>query len=86
MPQQLTSIAAQPSLFTKQNQRMRILDVLRASSDGLTDSEIQARLDLDGSTERPRRGELLTEGLIRDSLRRRANLGGRFCIVWEVVP
>ena len=49
--------------------RQRILNVLL--SGGKTDAEIQEILGLSGSTERPRRGELVQQGLVVDSGERR---------------
>lgn len=53
-----------------------------AGWDGLTDQEIQHATNLDPSTERPRRGELVDAGLIYDSGRKRRTLSGRRAIVW----
>jgi predicted ArsR family transcriptional regulator len=65
----------------------RILDLLRGTP-GLTDEEIQAALGLPGNTERPRRRELESAGLLR---RERGGLtaSGRPAARWylrEVVP
>ena len=48
-----------------------------------TDAELQAALGLEGSTERPRRNELLTAGLIEDSGDRRPTPSGRLAVVWR---
>jgi len=49
--------------------RQRILDVLMAKP--LTDREMQEILKLDGSTQRPRRIELMNDGLVADTGERR---------------
>jgi hypothetical protein len=67
-------------------QRRAVLDAIRASgARGMTDEEIQQKLDMNPSSVRPRRGELLTAKpapLIRDSLRRRPTSSGRAAVVW----
>jgi hypothetical protein len=65
-------------------QRHRVLTVLAASVDGLTDSQIQAYLNLYESSERPRRVELVAAGLVADSGRRRCYGGHGEAIVWEL--
>jgi hypothetical protein len=63
----------------------RLLDALRASSEGLTDDEMQAALDMNPSTQRPRRIELLSMGKIRDSGTTRPTRTGRAAAVWVAV-
>lgn len=58
---------------------------LKSSPQGLTDLELQSRLNLDGSTQRPRRVKLQQLGLVRDSGRTRVTRSGRSAVVWEVV-
>lgn len=55
-----TSAAAARSVDeTKETQRRQVLEAIRATgADGATDDELQMRLGLDGSSERPRRWEL----------------------------
>ena len=66
--------------------RRAVYDAIhRTGDEGMTDSELQRALDMDGNTERPRRVELIDAGLIKDSGRRRYE-GGRPMIVWVVVP
>lgn len=63
--------------------RATVLDVIEFSGTyGRTDTEIQDILRLEGSTQRPRRVELLRAGLIRDSGRTRATASGRQATVW----
>lgn len=51
-------------------------------ADGATDEEIQDALEMDPSTERPRRGELVTQGVVVDSGRTRPTRSGRKAVVW----
>lgn len=53
---------------------------------GATDEQIQLALDMNPSTERPRRVELVRAGSVRDSGDRRKTASGRAAIVWEVSP
>ena len=65
--------------------RRAVYDAIRRTGDeGLTDSELQRALNMEGNTERPRRVELIDAGLIKDSGRRRYE-GGRPMIVWVAV-
>jgi|SaaInlLV_10m_DNA_2_1039722.scaffolds.fasta_scaffold09822_3 hypothetical protein len=57
-----------------------------AGNDGATDEEIQTALDMNPSTERPRRGELVTQGAVKDSGVRRPTRSGRQAGVWVAVP
>ena len=50
---------------------------------GLTDNEIEKYLHLDGSTVRPIRGSLVTDGFVIDSGTTRDNEKGNRCIVWR---
>ena len=62
--------------------RGQVLDALR---DGpKTDEEIGKATGLRGSTVRPRRGELVHEGLVEDSGQVRPTESGRDAIVWRV--
>jgi hypothetical protein len=64
--------------------RTRILDLLRVSPRGATDEELQVALGLDGSTERPRRGELAKGGLVVESGATRLTRSGKHAIVWQI--
>lgn len=66
-------------------QRAAVLRLL-STSNGLTDEEIQKRLEMNPSTERPRRIELVNAGLVRDSGRCAKTTSGRWATVWEVAP
>lgn len=63
--------------------RARILaEIKRSGVLGRTDGELQEQLGMNGSSQRPRRIELLDAGLIRDSGRTRKSASGRQCVVW----
>jgi hypothetical protein len=61
----------------------RVLEVLQATPDGLTDEEMQTRLGMNPSTQRPRRIELARRGLVVEAGTRRA-ASGRLATVWRV--
>jgi hypothetical protein len=66
--------------------RMLVLEALRRAGDaGMTDEEIQDALNMAGSTERPRRGELVGRGFVRDSGIKRAVRSGKPATVWVSV-
>lgn len=73
------AVAAEPSAGS---QRARVLDALRAHPAGLTDHELQERLGLNPSTQRPRRIELVRAGLVVDSGEERETPSGRRAVVW----
>lgn len=63
--------------------RRAVLDYVTArGDDGATDLEIQTALRMPGNTERPRRLELVSAGLLEDSGDRR-HARGRAFIVWR---
>ena len=63
--------------------RQRVLDYLRERPmSGGTDEEMQVVLDMNPSTQRPRRGELVALGLVVDSGRTRPTRSGRQATVW----
>lgn len=64
--------------------REQVYHCIRESVDGLTDDDVQRRLDLPGNTERPRRIELVRAGRIVDSGERRITRSGRRATVWSV--
>lgn len=75
--------AIEPAVGTLQ---ARVLAYIRQCGlCGATDDELQRFLEMDPSTERPRRIELQRKGLIRDSGKTRPTRSGRQAIVWEVV-
>jgi DNA-binding IclR family transcriptional regulator len=60
-----------------------VLELLRATPEGLTDEEVQRRLDMNPSTQRPRRIELARRGLVVEAGTRRT-ASGRMATVWRV--
>lgn len=68
--------------------RERVYDAIKASgAEGMTDDDVQAALDMGGSTQRPRRIELLDAQRIRQrgavyNSDRRATRSGRKAVVW----
>lgn len=63
--------------------RGQVLAFLRTcGTAGATDEEIQTRLHMNPSTERPRRIELREAGLVHDSGRTRFTKSGRRAVVW----
>lgn len=66
-------------------QRRRVYDEIRKSGEsGACDIEVQDSLGMEGNSVRPRRVELVRDGLVRDSGRRRS-FKGRNCVVWVAV-
>ena len=82
---QATSAAAAVLVLPKTGtQRWRVLSVIAASADGLTDAQIQDFLTLPESSERPRRVELVEQGWVTDSGRRRSYGSHAEAIVWDL--
>jgi hypothetical protein len=80
-----TSAAAADSLgpATLNALQRRVLELLQATPDGLTDEEMARRLGMNPSTQRPRRIELARRGLVvKCGTRRTAS--GRMADVWKV--
>lgn len=66
--------------------RGRVLEYIKHSGDqGATDEEIQVALQMNPSTQRPRRIELVESEAVRDSGIRRETSGGRMAVVWVAV-
>lgn len=63
--------------------RAAVLALLKATPGGLTDEEVQDALAMGPSTQRPRRVELVGQGLVRDAGRTRKTRSGRSAVVWE---
>lgn len=63
--------------------RGAVLEALRkAGADGMTDEEMQTALNMNPSTQRPRRIELMRLGLVRDGGATRPTRSGRKAVVW----
>jgi predicted ArsR family transcriptional regulator len=60
----------------------RVLEVLQATPDGLTDEEMQTRLGMNPSTQRPRRIELARRGMVVEAGTRKT-ASGRMAVVWQ---
>jgi predicted ArsR family transcriptional regulator len=80
-----TSAAAADSLDapTLNAMQRRVLELLQATPDGLTDEEMQTRLGMNPSTQRPRRIELARRGMVVEAGTRRT-ASGRMAVVWQI--
>ena len=63
----------------------RILDYLSAHPEGATDDELQTALEMNPSTQRPRRIELAAAGRIENFGTTRPTRSGRAATVWHIV-
>lgn len=72
--------AIKPKVYTL---RAEVLDfIVSCGAIGATDEQIQLALDLNGSTQRPRRRDLVLKGIVRDSGTKRPTRSGRYATVW----
>ena len=71
-----------PSTATLRDQVLAFLQ--DRAEEGATDEEIQVGLNLNPSTERPRRIELVEAGFVSDSGTTRPTVAGRKAVVWMV--
>lgn len=80
-----TSKAAAESMAGQKAQTLRskVLELLK--TEALTDEEIANRLDLSGSTARPRRIELVQAGLVAQ-VGTKKTASGRTAATWSVTP
>lgn len=63
--------------------REQVLAFIRSrGTQGATDEEVQDALGMLGNTQRPRRGELVDSGHVRDSHQTRGTKSGRAAKVW----
>lgn len=76
--------AAIAALETSDTQRARVFAFIRSRGNyGATDDECQDALDMNPSTQRPRRVELVDDlGVVCDSGSRRPTKSGRGAVVW----
>ena len=81
----ITSAKAADSLSptTLNALQRQVLALLQATPGGLTDEEMQTRLGMNPSTQRPRRIELARRGLVVEAGTRRT-ASGRMATVWRV--
>ena len=83
-----TSVAAAERLMGRTGTKRReVYELIRdwpwaGPGPGMTDEEIAATLNMNPSTVRPRRLELVEAGLVRDSGRTRKTRSDREAIVW----
>ena len=79
-----TSAAAYEAILPRKGTLQgRILEYLEGRGfQGATDEKMQQDLEMNPSTQRPRRGELVAKGLVVDSGRRSELRTGRKAIVW----
>ena len=74
------AIAAEPNAGT---QRARVLALLRGfPRNGFADHEVQQLLNMNPSTQRPRRVELVKAGLVVDTGKTRLTPSGKRAVVW----
>ena len=66
--------------------QQRVIDVMALLGGDATIKEVAAKSGLAEVSVSPRFKPLRAMGMIRDSGRRRKNVGGRSAIVWELVP
>lgn len=80
--------AAISKYYATSTERSRVLRCLRDHPDGLTDEELQDVLNMNPSTQRPRRIELcdMEPALVKDSGRTRKTRSGRNAVVWVARP
>ena len=80
-----TSVAAAAKILTRISAMHRqILDYLATHPEGATDCELQEALNMNPSTQRPRRIELLTWAYLHDSGATRPTRSGRAAVVWKL--
>lgn len=77
----LAADAIRPSVVSLRDQVA--LAVWKAGSNGLTDEELADECQMNPSTVRPRRGELVAAGRLVDLGERRKTKSGRSAIVWH---
>jgi len=84
VPGSATSALAAGSLgpATLNAMQRRVLELLRDNPHGLTDEEQQAALEMNPSTQRPRRIELVRRGLVVEGGTRKTS-SGRMAVVWR---
>ncbi len=65
--------------------RAQVYDYLIWCQNGATDEQMQMGIPMGASTQRPRRVQLVADGLVRDSGRKAKTSSGKAAVVWEVV-
>lgn len=80
-----TSLAAADAIKSKADTlRAKVLRYLREHGPA-SDEQIQEGLQMAPNTERPRRIECVSAGLVRPSSQEGRTRSGRRCVLWEVV-
>lgn len=80
-----TSRAAAISMLdTSDSLRALVYRYIAQAADGATDEEMQRSLQINPSTQRPRRVELVELGVVKDSGCVRKTLSNRDAVVWVV--
>lgn len=74
------------SSFASSDRWRVFLAIAAAGFTGLADHEAQAKLGMDGNTQRPRRVELLNKGLIADTGFRIKVAAHRQAVSWKLTP
>ena len=75
--------SAQSIESTAQTLRAKVYGFIKDSGPyGATDEELQMVLDMNPSTQRPRRVELVEKGLVKDSGKKRKTKSNRLAVVW----
>ncbi len=80
-----SSAAAKSVAPSTHTLRVELLTWLSGQAYGATDEEMQHGVPMAPNTQRPRRGELVSLGCVRDSGRTRPTQAGRQAVVWEYV-
>ena len=71
---------AEPQAGTQRRKILDYMKLVRCS----TDETMQEALQMNPSTQRPRRGELVDSGHLRDSGRTALTRSGRRAVLWEI--
>ena len=58
--------------------------IVSRGADGCTDEEVQTALEMNPSTQRPRRVDLVRDGVVEDSGKQRKTQSGRNATVWVI--
>lgn len=77
--------AAQVNGARRESQRARLIRLFSSPTAGYTDEDLGDMMQLDGSSLRPRRWQLVKDGYIRDNGKRRNTRNGLSAVVWEPV-
>lgn len=84
----ITSLEA-AKLIKRQTNNLRAVvlkRILQCGQQGATDEELQMALNMNASTQRPRRIELVQAGLVIKSTFKRPTASGRLAAVWQADP